>query len=238
MISKTLFEQFYPDKTKDGAAAFYSWIRRYLNSDSVVLNLGAGPPANRDPVRIIKGEVRTVVGADIDPDVLDNPELDEAHVIKDAALPFARDSFDLVFCDWVLEHVESPPDFLAEVHRVLKPRGSLFFRTPNKYHYVVLISRVTPHRFHVRIANWARAYPTGQHEPWPTLYRLNTKKDILRTVEATGFAQVELLMWEYEPLYLKFHSVPFLIGVCYERLVNRYELLAPFRASILGRLVK
>lgn len=41
MISKALFERFYPDKTKDGAVAFYSWIRRYLNSDSVVLNLGA-----------------------------------------------------------------------------------------------------------------------------------------------------------------------------------------------------
>jgi len=34
----------------------------------VLLNLGAGPPAERGSIRVLKGEVARVVGADIDPD--------------------------------------------------------------------------------------------------------------------------------------------------------------------------
>jgi ubiquinone/menaquinone biosynthesis C-methylase UbiE len=238
VISKTLFKRFYPDQSKDGGVAFYGWIRKHIDPNSVVLNLGAGPPADRGPLRSLKGEVSKVIGADIDPEVLSNPEVDEAYVIKNGRLPFSDSSFSLVYCDWVLEHIEHPLEFLAEVNRVLRPQGSFFFRTPNKGHYMTLISRVTPHWFHALVANWARGYPGGEHEPWPTKYRLNSRKDILQAARRIGFAEVELRMWEYQPLYLVFHAIPFVVGVGYERLVNRYDWLAGARASILGRLIK
>lgn len=238
MISKALFNRFYPDQSKDGAVAFYGWIRNYVDAHSVVLNLGAGPPADRGPLRSLKGKVGKVVGADIDPEVLSNPELDEAYVIENGRLPFSDSSFSVVYCDWVLEHIEHPLEFLAEVHRVLAPRGYFFFRTPNKNHYMTWISRATPHWFHALVANWARGYSDGEHEPWPTRYRLNSRKDILSAARQTGFSEAELRMWEYQPLYLVFHAVPFMVGVGYERLVNRYDWLAGVRASILGRLIK
>lgn len=68
----------------------------------MLLNLGAGPPADRGSIRVFKGEVARVVGADIDPEVMDNPELDEAHVINsDNTLPFEDNTFDAVLSDWV-----------------------------------------------------------------------------------------------------------------------------------------
>jgi len=67
-----------------------------------------------------------VVGADIDPVVLANGELDESHVVDGTRLPFEESSFDIALSDYVLEHVEFPEPFLNEVYRVLKPGGVSF----------------------------------------------------------------------------------------------------------------
>jgi SAM-dependent methyltransferase len=45
-------------------------------------------------------------------------------------LPFANGTFDIALCSQVLEHVFTPNEFLAEIHRVLKPGGHLLVTTP------------------------------------------------------------------------------------------------------------
>lgn len=49
------------------------------------------------------------------------------------ALPFPDGTFDLVMMDNVLEHVEHREQSLAEVKRVLKPRGLLYLVTPKPF---------------------------------------------------------------------------------------------------------
>ena len=44
-------------------------------------------------------------------------------------LPFASDSFDMVLCTQVLEHVSDPWLVVSEARRVLKPRGVLLLST-------------------------------------------------------------------------------------------------------------
>jgi hypothetical protein len=39
--------------------------------------------------------------------------------------------------------------------------------------------------------------------------------------------------FETEPEYLAFHIVPYALGVAYERVVNRFEALAPLRVNLL-----
>ncbi|HXN87598.1 MAG TPA: methyltransferase domain-containing protein [Candidatus Binataceae bacterium] len=239
MISAELLNRFYPNDGGDGAVKFYGWIRQNIKPSTVLLNLGAGPPANRGKIRVLRGEVAKVVGADIDPEVMHNPDVDEAHVIgPDGRLPFSDSSFDMAISDWVLEHVKTPGQFLSEVCRVLKPGGSFFFRTPNKNHYVALIARCTPEWFHNLVANRARGYPPGEHEPWPTFYRLNSRKEIEREARSAGFKQIEIRIEEFRPGYLVFNSVPFLLGVGYERIVNRYQSLEAIRGSILAKVTK
>jgi len=44
---------------------------------------------------------------------------------------FAAEQFDLCVLSDVIEHVRSPLDFLKEIHRLLKPGGTLFIATPS-----------------------------------------------------------------------------------------------------------
>jgi SAM-dependent methyltransferase len=237
MISESLLKKYYNAPKYNGTQIFYSLVRHAVGPDSRLLNLGAGPET-QNPGCIFKGEVAEVVGADIDPIVLTNKELDRAYVIEGDKLPFPDSSFDVIFSDYVLEHVERPGPFLAEVHRVLKPGCSFFFRTPNIYHYVALISCITPHRLHTTVANFMRSLPENAHEPWPTFYRLNSRRAINRVASQSGFRKINLQMVEAEPSYLMFHTLPFLIGVAYERFVNSHDVFAGIRVNIFGQLTK
>jgi ubiquinone/menaquinone biosynthesis C-methylase UbiE len=48
------------------------------------------------------------------------------------ALPFASATFDLVFSDSVIEHLEHPFQAVAEMARVAKPGGAVVVTTPNR----------------------------------------------------------------------------------------------------------
>jgi SAM-dependent methyltransferase len=41
-------------------------------------------------------------------------------------LPFDAESFDVVYCRWVLEHLSEPKSVLSEILRVLRPGGRFF----------------------------------------------------------------------------------------------------------------
>lgn len=236
MIKKTLFRKFYPDDSKNGTIKFYQWLREGLNSENVVVNIGAGL-TSKDKIRSLKGEVKKVIGLDIDPEVLKNQDLDEAHIIKDT-MPLKDCSVDMAWSDYVLEHIEKPEVFLREVHRILKPGTSFFFRAPNLFHYVSVIAKLTPHFIHDLIASPARGLAKGGHEPYKTYHRMNTQTSILKHAKIIGFRTIELKYIEAEPSYLKFHWISFYLGVFYERMVNKYEFLRCFRSNIFGRLQK
>lgn len=55
------------------------------------------------------------------------------------SLPFADRSFDVVLCDNVVDHAESPKRILGELTRVLAPYGLLYF-TVNVHHPVYAVA--------------------------------------------------------------------------------------------------
>ncbi len=64
-------------------------------------------------------------------------------------LPFDDDSFDLVWCTEVIEHLHKPRYLLNEIERVLKPNGLAILTTPNSAWWFYAISRLwgwTPQR--------------------------------------------------------------------------------------------
>jgi 2-polyprenyl-6-hydroxyphenyl methylase / 3-demethylubiquinone-9 3-methyltransferase len=56
----------------------------------------------------------------------------EYQCARGEALPFADDSFDIVYCCDVLEHVTNLHQVIAETARVLRPGGTYFYDTINR----------------------------------------------------------------------------------------------------------
>ncbi|MEN8151666.1 MAG: class I SAM-dependent methyltransferase [Planctomycetota bacterium] len=56
--------------------------------------------------------------------------------VRDAVLPFADRSFDVVLSNHVIEHMPEQREHLREVHRVLRDGGVCYLATPNRYWFI------------------------------------------------------------------------------------------------------
>ena len=57
-------------------------------------------------------------------------------------LPFPENSFDLILCTEMLEHIPSPIALLREVARVKKPQGIFILSTPQKFSLPELTAKI------------------------------------------------------------------------------------------------
>lgn len=217
----------------DGTQEFHDLCAEYLPVGGRFLELGAGP-TNRSSSFL--AEIGELHGLDPDPDVQNNEALTSAKVLDGDRFPYEDGFFDGCISNFVLEHVESPTLHLAEARRVLKPRAPYVFRTPNRFHYVTLVSAITPHGLHVRLANRLRDLDEEAHDPYPTHYRLNSRRAVRRHAREAGFDVEVLRMIEKEPSYGKASRLLFLAFAAYERVVNSTALLADLRCNILAVL--
>lgn len=226
--------QCYPqfDKNWDDTL-FRERILAALKPGFTVLDLGAG--AGIVSQMNFKGRAGKVCGVDLDERVVSNPFLDEGRVSDAGEIPYDDEQFDLVFSDNVLEHLDHPADVFREVARVLKPNGIFMFKTPNKWHYMPTIARLTPHAFHQSIS---RLRGRAAVDTFPTRYRANTKGEIERLARETGFSVVAIERIEGRPEYLRMVWPTYIAGITYERLVNASALFEPFRVLLVGTLSK
>lgn len=222
---------------KNGTEEFHDLLKKFAGKgETNVLEIGPGP-SNRTS-DFLMANTGNLDGLDIDSRAFENTALQRVMIYNGGIFPIKDETYDLVVADYVMEHVEHPEAMLNEILRVLQPEGLFVFRTPNLFHYVNLISMFTPHRFHLFVANRARARSRDSVEPYPVFYRFNSPSAIKRMGNNTGFDILELRLVEKEPSYLKFSKLAFLGGVFYERTVNKAKCLAGLRANIFGVLKK
>jgi len=112
------------------------WVEKYLGphlrSGMSVLDVGCGPGVIANSAAIAYPNSR-FVGVDISAQRLKqspfsatpNLELKSADVFS---LPFSNECFDLVYCRFLLEYLQSPQLAINEMCRVLKPGGSLLLQ--------------------------------------------------------------------------------------------------------------
>jgi SAM-dependent methyltransferase len=91
-----------------------------LGDDALVINIGCGVVRRFEPVvtcRYLATDIRPLNNVDFSADA--------------AALPVAADSVDLVLALELLEHVPQPLAVLRDIHRVIKPGGTVVISVPS-----------------------------------------------------------------------------------------------------------
>jgi ubiquinone/menaquinone biosynthesis C-methylase UbiE len=66
-------------------------------------------------------------------------------------IPLPSNSQDFVFCESILEHVDSPIQSLREIYRILAPGGGVYISTTNRYR---ISFKGQNGEFNVRFFNW------------------------------------------------------------------------------------
>jgi SAM-dependent methyltransferase len=232
-----LFEKYYYSRPTfvDGTTEFHRLLSKTVSRSSSILEIGAGP-SNRTS-QFLAGLGR-VTGVDVSDEVRTNSFLADASVFDGVNLPFPDGHFDVCVSDWVIEHVKDAEAHFQEARRVLKCGGAYVFRTPNRWHYFVIGSRLLPFGVHVRLANRLRGRSREHHDPYLTYYRANSLPRIQSLSRKTGLVVDSLCAVEKEPSYGRLHPILFWPMLAYERCVNSCRPLHVFGASLLGVLRK
>ena len=119
-----------------------------------VLVIGCGP--RPELMKVLQDRGYHAVGVEPVPAFVEaaNEYLATSDAVREGcaeALPVPDASYDLLLCEYVLEHVDSPRAALHEMHRVLRPGRIAYVTTNNRLR---LSLRGDAPEFNVRFFNW------------------------------------------------------------------------------------
>ena len=223
-----LRSRFYPAGFRGMYKRFEAVISEFSPNGALLLDAGCGSG------RVFRYETAggaRVVGVDLTSEMRGNPNIDAGLRGDVTSLPFRDAAFDLVLSSHMIEHLPEPERAFREMARVLRPGGRLLLLTPNRFHYVPLVASLLPQRLHVKIN---RSRGVDAQDVFPTFYRANTAGRLRRLLEGAGLSVERLERFETEPEYLAFHPAAYALGVGYERLMNRFAVLAPLRVNLIA----
>jgi len=154
-------------------------------------------------------------------------------------IPLPSASVDVIVSEYVVEHLAQPEIVLREAWRLLRPGGCFVFVTPNLLSYSGLVTHFTPQSFHlIFLQRLLRLGGSGNERPYPTAFRMNTLWAVRRLARETGFEVRELHTGVDHPTYTYPFPVIHQIAVLWHLLLDKLELLAPFRITLIGVLEK
>lgn len=101
---------------------------------------------------------RWVVGIDISAQQLErNEQLDEKIVGDLQTFQLPANSYDLIICWDVVEHLDQPAEAIKNMAAALSPGGMLVVAAPHPWSFKGMVTRVSPHWLHV----WFYRYLIG-----------------------------------------------------------------------------
>jgi SAM-dependent methyltransferase len=187
--------------TRPDKVAFESYVREYARGGRIrILEAGCG---RRWPLSLDSIDFE-LVGVDINPEALrlrleKLKDLDQAIVADLRSVELDEGSFDVVYCSFLLEHIEGAEKVLDRLFAALKPGGLLLLRVPDRDGVYGWLARHTPYRTHV----WYKRYVRGSkragtpgHGPFPVVYdRVLSWRGLQDYCAAHGYTIVEATSW-------------------------------------------
>jgi len=214
----------------EGPAGKMRWARRvkmlsnHLGPGLTVLELGCGTGYF---TRELARSGADIVAVDVSPELLELARADcstknVCYEVQNAcALSYPEAAFDSVVGSSVLHHLEIK-EAVREIHRVLKPRGTIYFTEPNMLNPQIAIQKNVP---------WIKR-KLGD-SPYETAF---FRWPLRRLLEETGFRDVQIEPFDFlhpktpRPLVNQLSALG--------RFLERMPVVAEFAGSIYIRAIK
>jgi SAM-dependent methyltransferase len=162
-----------------------------------VLEAGCG---SRTPIQLPPDAY--IVGVDISEEQLSkNTGLHEKRVGDIQTCDLGEDCFDVICCWDVLEHLERPLDALSNFFRAIKEDGTIILAFPNVMSIKGLVTKFTPHLFHVLVYRYLWRQKTvgkeGYYSPFRTYLRFAISPDsLMKHAGRQGFATAHSRLYQ------------------------------------------
>ncbi len=212
-------------------ARYRQLLQRHVRDGDRVLHLGCG----WDRSQVVSAYIDRceIVGVDLARDVAERYpgqfwRGDAAH------LPFGGSAFDIVCCEYVIEHLIEPDACFAEVSRVLRPGGLFVFLTPNRWSYKAVAAALTPQWVHQLAAQHLRPDSRAPGDVFPTHYRANTSGAIRRLAQRHGLVMESVELLNNGPTWFRRLPGLFELGHAYHQMIGRIGWLHGLRCAVLA----
>jgi SAM-dependent methyltransferase len=155
-----------------------------------VLDAGCGRrtrlAARRDRIAELVGVDLTASGGEA------NSGLDR-FVVGDLCtrLPFENACFDVVYANFVVEHLDDPQAAFRECRRVLRTDGALILVTSNRANPLLTLARLAPRR--ARVAIKSAGAGVAERDVIPVRYRANTPWRLRALLGRARFEPVQVV---------------------------------------------
>ncbi|WGD53818.1 class I SAM-dependent methyltransferase [Bradyrhizobium sp. CB1650] len=147
-------------EARDSLLAIHEVLRRELPRGRLTTYEAGGGSSSFLPLDVLSRSHVTVV--DIDEDQIRNNSYAQEAILGDVqAYRFAPESFDLVICYNVIEHLPDVQAALLNFREALKRGGMILIGAPNPHSLSGVVTKYSPHWFHVWFYRHIRGIKTA-----------------------------------------------------------------------------
>jgi SAM-dependent methyltransferase len=161
-----------PGEARESLLAVHDILGAILQPTKLAIYEAGGGSTSFLPLELLGRSDVTVV--DIDEDQIRNNDYAQHTILGDIqSHRFAPDSFDLVICYNVIEHLPDVEAALVGFCQSLKQGGLILIGAPNPKSLSGIVTKYSPHWFHVWFYRYVRGEKqAGQpgHPPFPTFF--------------------------------------------------------------------
>jgi SAM-dependent methyltransferase len=150
-----------PKRQSDGFVEMVEYLRAYPPKDAPFQILEAGCGRYWHPGTVFEGQV--ITGVDLDEQAMkfrmtEQGDLDVAIHGDLTTVDLPKDSYDLVYCSYVLEHVHEPEQVMDRFVSWVRPGGHVALLFPDRNTAKGIMTRITPFRLHVLYYRYVLKY--------------------------------------------------------------------------------